>query len=416
MKLEILAVTVLLSFVLGVAQAPAQAAEGSAAGSTDDVGNLLTGGKLDLSFRYRYEFVDQESFDEDADASTLRTRLTLQSGEYRDFDFLIEFDDVREVIWDDFNAGAGNTPSRTEYPVVADPKGTELNQGYVDYNGIDDAYLRLGRQRINFDNQRFVGGVGWRQQEQTFDAVLGNWSTEHFQASVVYVDAVRRIFGEKVSAGKDEQDGTYFINAGGDTPFGRLVGYYYHFDSEDRPGFSSGSVGARFTGSQGVNDDLKIRYALEFASQKDVSNNPADISAEYWLIDVGAVFGIYDIGLGWEVLSGDDSSILNEAFQTPLATGHAFNGWADVFLTTPAAGLDDRYLKFKATPGDFLIDARYHDFDAESGSASFGSEIDVQFGYKFNGRFRGDLFFADFSGKSGIDDVTKFWLMATLTL
>jgi hypothetical protein len=33
--------------------------------------------------------------------------------------------------------------------------------------------LTLGRQRINLDDQRFVGSVGWRQNEQTFDAVRG---------------------------------------------------------------------------------------------------------------------------------------------------------------------------------------------------------------------------------------------------
>ena len=80
-------------------------------------------------------------------------------------------------------------------------------------------------------------------------------------------------------------------------------------------------------------------------------------STEYWHLDAGAVVGIYDFGVGWEVLGGDDSTVLNEAFQTPLATLHAFQGWADVFLSTPAAGIDDKYLKFKVTPGDFVIDA-----------------------------------------------------------
>lgn len=416
MKQRVSAASMLLGVVLGMSSAAVIAADSAADGSGDELGRLLSDGKVDLSFRYRYEFVDQENFDEDAHASTVRTRLTLQSGEYRDFDFLLEFDDVREVIWDDFNAGGGNSPNRTEYPVVADPKGTELNQGYVQYRGIDNVGLKLGRQRINLDNQRFIGGVGWRQQEQTFDAFRAEFSNDSIQASYSYIDTVRRIFGEDVSAGKDKQDNTHLLNVGGDTPFGKLVGYYYHYDSEDRATVSSGTLGARFTGSRPVNDRWKVRYEAEFASQRDVGNNPADYTAEYWHLDVGAMVDIYDFGLGWEVLSGDDSSSLNEAFQTPLATLHAFNGWADVFLSTPAAGLDDKYLKFKATPGDFLIDARLHDFDAESGSDSYGSEIDLQVGYKFNKRFRGDLFFADFSGKGSYPDVTKFWLMATFAL
>ena len=41
--------------------------------------------------------------------------------------------------------------------------------------------------------------------------------------------------------------------------------------------------------------------------------------------------------------------------QTPLATLHAFNGWADMFLTTPANGLQDLYFRASYTlPMDFI--------------------------------------------------------------
>ena len=41
--------------------------------------------------------------------------------------------------------------------MVADPKGTRLNQGFVHYGGLDDWGFKVGRQRINQDNQRFDG-------------------------------------------------------------------------------------------------------------------------------------------------------------------------------------------------------------------------------------------------------------------
>ena len=74
---------------------------------SDSLDNLIDGGEVALSFRYRFEHVDDDAFSEDADASTVRSRLSLQSGEYRDFDFFVEVEDVHEVIWDDFNAGQG---------------------------------------------------------------------------------------------------------------------------------------------------------------------------------------------------------------------------------------------------------------------------------------------------------------------
>ena len=123
-----------------------------------------------LAARYRYEFVDQENISDEANAHTLRTRLGFQSGSFRGFDFNIEVNDVRHLS-NDFNAGGGTTPDRSgEYPVVADPKGTRLNQGYINYAGLEDWGFKVGRQRINLDNQRFVGAVGWRQTEQVFDA------------------------------------------------------------------------------------------------------------------------------------------------------------------------------------------------------------------------------------------------------
>ena len=64
-----------------------------------------------------------------------------------------------------------NTVNRkTQYPVVADPEATEVNQAYLIYGGIPDTRLQAGRRAIKLDNQRFVGNVGFRQNEQTFDS------------------------------------------------------------------------------------------------------------------------------------------------------------------------------------------------------------------------------------------------------
>jgi len=55
--------------------------------------------------------------------------------------------------------------------------------------------------------------------------------------------------------------------------------------------------------------------------------------------------------VGYEVLEGNGAI----GFATPLATLHAFNGWADMFLTTPANGLKDLYFRASyALPADFI--------------------------------------------------------------
>ena len=78
-------------------------------------------GEASLSFRYRYEMVDQENFSKDANASSLRTRLNYKTADYNGWQFFIEADNVTEIWGDHYNAAAGNTPDRTQYPVVAVP-------------------------------------------------------------------------------------------------------------------------------------------------------------------------------------------------------------------------------------------------------------------------------------------------------
>jgi hypothetical protein len=95
---------------------------------------------------------------------------------------------------------------------------------------------------------------------------------------------------------------------------------------------------------------------------------------------------------------------------------HIFNGWADKFLSTPAAGLDDRYLKVKATRGRAIAQLRYHEFEAEDGGADFGDELDLRFGYKLSDRLHGDLYYAKYRGNSGFADTEKFWLMLSFKL
>jgi hypothetical protein len=392
-------------------------ASSMAAAEESELDSLISDGTVTLDFRYRYEFVDQDGFDRNANASTLRTRLGFQSGVYRGFDFNIEVNDVRHVLSNNFDAGGGTTPDRSGvYPVVPDPKGTRLNQGYLRYRGIEDWSFVLGRQRINLDNQRFVGAVGWRQTEQVYDAAQVAWSNDLVSVSYTYVQWVRRIFGDSSAAGKDRQDGTMLLNAAVDTPFGKLVGYYYGIDSRDTPTFSTDTLGIRLSGKQALGSDWSVRYEGEYATQRDAADNPADFRADYFHIEAAALVGMLDFGAGWELLGGDAGTPVNEAFRTPLATLHAFNGWADQFLTTPAAGLSDLYAKFSARPGDVIVQARYHRFEADDGGQRYGDELDLQVGYKFTNRFRGDLYFADFDGRDGFVDVTKFWVQLLFKL
>jgi hypothetical protein len=120
--------------------------------------------------------------------------------------------------------------------------------------------------------------------------------------------------------------------------------------------------------------------------------------------------------LGYEVLGSDNG---NYGFLTPLATLHAFNGWADQFLLTPDEGLQDLYIAVggKLVGGKWLI--VYHDFSADKPSPTvddLGSEIDLRYVYPFKKRYKVGIKYAAYSaGDVGAGKVNtdKLWVWMT---
>ncbi|WP_250656663.1 alginate export family protein [Alkalimarinus coralli] len=350
----------------------------------------MTGGDASLSFRYRYEFVDQDGFNKDANSSTLKTRLNYKTKQYQNATAFVEFDNNTEVY-------SGYSFRDAGKPVVADPKYTEVNQAYVDYAAPADTLVRFGRQRINLDNQRFVGGVGWRQNEQTYDAfTLVNTSLPDTTVVLTNITNVNNILGQNIN-GENHQ----VLNINNKSlPFGSISAYAYMLDE------ISDTYGARFAGKTDL-DDLSLLYTLEYATQE--TDNAASNDADYYVAEFGAAVAGVTAKVGYEVLGSDDG---NYGFQTPLGTKHKFNGWADKFLGTPADGLEDLYLSVSTKLAGPKIAIIYHTFDANEGSTDYGDEIDLAISQDFAKRYNVLLKGAAYSqGDAGTPaDTTKVWL------
>lgn len=95
---------------------------------------------------------------------------------------------------------------------------------------------------------------------------------------------------------------------------------------------------------------------------------------------------------------------------TPLATLHKFQGFADLFLNTPATGIEDLYLTVTGMAAGFNLTATWHDFSADSGSADYGTELDLVAGYKFNDTVNAELKYGSFSSDGFAVDTDKLWL------
>jgi len=382
----------------------------------EDLAGMVSKGELNFDFRYRYEFVEQDGFDENAGASTLRSRLSFTSAPLHGVSFMTEFDNVSSIGSENYNSTVNG---HTEYPVVADPTGTDINQAYLKYTSNNAAGI-YGRQRILHSNQRFVGGVAWRQNEQTYDGLRAYWKQpDAFNLDYSYVYNVNRIFGPDDGANPADLHGDNHFLYGAWNPAKQhtIAGYAYLLDFDTQSGYptsknadnSSNTYGIEYNGDLNV---LQVHAAL--ATQADAGNSTLNYDANYYVIDVKGKVAMLTLGAGYEVLGAGDGV----GFKTPLATLYKFQGWADKFLSTPGDGVKDAYVSIAGVAGPIKLQAIYHDFSAEEGSASFGREIDLSAGWAINKRFTTELKFAGFSSdnKARFDDTTKAWLTLQLKI
>ncbi|GIU16164.1 alginate export family protein [Shewanella sp. MBTL60-007] len=352
-----------------------------------------------VQFRLRYEDVDVANVDQQ-NQTTLRTRLNYQTGDLYNLFAVAEVDDVR---------------STDNEPLIGDYKYTQINQGYIGYKGPAETLAKLGRQRILLDNQRFVGGVGFRQNEQTYDAVsVKNTAIEGLTAYYAYVANVNRIFPE--GSGKEEHENeTNLVNLNYKAlDFAKISGYAYLIDNIDVPSFSNDTYGIRATGDIKL-DALKLSYEAEYAQQSEGSDNPVSYSASYYKLGAGVNFDFIGAKVGYEVLGSDDGKA---GFITPLATLHAFNGWTDKFLFGGKGnwenGLVDTHFVVTAKLAGLKLLAKYHKFDSDYGDIDMGKEWGVAATYPFAKYYSVGVKYASFSGADAgygfSNDTDKLWL------
>ncbi len=357
-----------------------------------------------VELRYRYEHVDDSALTQEADANTLRLRLGYRWVFAPGWQLYADGERIQPLGAQHFNSTANG---HTQYPVVADPASTEVNQAYAAYTG-DRLGTTLGRQRLLIDNQRFFGNSGWRQNEQTFDALslryafAGGPTLRYW-----YLDRVLRVNGyDNPDPLLREWDlRGHLLQASQSLPLGALTGYAYLVENRTIATLSSQTYGARWTGTHAF-DSVSLAWTFEYARQRDWRNNPDAQHADYSLIEPALTWRGVTFKAGRERLGGNG----RYGFAAPYGTLHAFNGWADRFLTTPKDGLDDRYLgaggKFGA---GHTWAAVWHDFDADHGGNHFGSEADLSLGRAFGPHVTASLTYADYRAHGFGSSLRKLW-------
>jgi hypothetical protein len=367
------------------------------------VTEFIKDGDVIAQLRVRNETVQQDNAVDDATALTARARLGYETADMSGFKVLVEYDHVIALV-EDYNSTTDFGSDDKTKSVVADPATGDINRAQVSYK-TDDFAAVVGRQRIILDNARFVGNVGWRQNEQTYDAALVSYTgVENLTAAYAYINQVNDIFYN------DTAVNSHALNVGYKTPVGKVTGYSYLIEIDDSEA-TNDTFGLRFKGKTPL-DALDVLYTAEFATQTQNSgaDGAKDEDATYSLIEGGIKVSGITLVAGNELLAGDGTT----AFSTPLATKHAFNGWSDQFLGTPAKGLSDTYAKVVTKVAGVKLLAMYHDFSSDKDGDDLGSEINLLAAKKFDKNFSAGIKFAQYSAtdESGKVDTDKLWVFA----
>lgn len=393
---------------------------------SDEIADAFKQGTVSTNFRLRYEEVEQDGLTNDQeDALTLRSRITYTTAPIQGLSGTVEVDDITALMDIDYRT-APNDTNNAGSPVIADPEGTEVNQVYLDYTLRADNAFRWGRQRVVLDNERFIGPVGFRLNEQTFDGlVYTNKSVPKTTLTLGYLGNVNRIFGEGNAVGDVEMK-TKIVNANyAGLPFGVVSAYAYQLENDDSNTafdlWSTNTYGVRFAGAIGAAN--KLTYTAEYAKQSDTADNTKSYDADYNLLEAGFSRGIFSAGLGYEKLGADGS---DGFFITPLATLHKFQGWADKFLGSGgigniSTGIIDQYATAGVLVQGVKIVATYHQYKPDEESTAIedlGDEVGVFVSQDaILGSYMWELKYADYSagdttttGDTVFSDTKKIWL------
>ena len=328
-----------------------------------------------IDIRARYEFGDVDGVDT-SHAFTFRERLGLKTMAWNGFSALVEGEFSQAAI-DDYNGGAPLAdPAVLGNTVISDPETTE----------------------------------------QTYDAIsLSNKCIDGLTLNYSYINQVNRIFGSEAGGTLENLPGDLnLLNASYTGIAGvTLGGYAYNMNFDDTPGLENNTFGLSAKG-----DAFGLALYGELAWQ-DGAGAIAEDEAFYGHFTATKAFGKQSVTVGIESLG--------EGFKTPLATVHAFNGFADAFIggriNGNHNGLANPYISH-TIPIFWGVKwtNTLHAMGDNEISTGYGWEIDSVLAKKFNDNFLAIAKSAHFesegdaiSGASGLPTTTRFSLEMNYT-
>lgn len=349
--------------------------------------------QLDAEIRPQYEFRNgyKTLFPDQTDYASFvsqRTRL-ISSYSTNKMKVFVSIQNIR--VW-------GNVPHLN----VNDKNGFVLHEGYGEIKFKPNLLLRLGRQELVYDDQRFLGNVDWAVQGRSHELALLKFSKGDFKLD----------FGAAMNQDADSLTGRTYIQQGNyknmqllwmnkswkniSASLLFLNNGLQHIDHVD---FSKNEVRYSQTAGSHIKykkNKFKLNSNIYYQFGNDLNKN--QISA--YLIGLEGVYSKtekLEFTLGGELQSGNDEGGVknkkNTAFSPLYGTNHKFNGYMDYFYVgnhMNSVGLLDLYFKAKTKINDkSIVSFDLHQFNAPAelkgnDFEALGTEIDILYSYEFD--------------------------------
>lgn len=371
----------------------------------------LSGALLDgrpfAEIRPRIEVFDPDNGKATALAGTIRTVLGYSTAPLYGLSASAEMLAVIPMITSYYSQANG----KTGFAQINDPTGINFGQGYLRYKSAWGLDVKAGRQVIALDDQRFFGKSDFRQSYQSIDSVLvkagpvegvsliGGWGWA-VKNSLNNDAPARVIIAQGSYAPRDaiaadgfayyyaNQSEMFYTDPAGTKPIGFATCGIKPTKGKPYLACNNQIAGGRLHGKFPIGA-ASLSYKLTYAHQSPYAGGSPLIDADLWQAAAELTWRKAIFTAQYLVMGSNPSGTYG--FQTALSTRHNFNGWAEVFNTTPNDGLRtfDASVSLPWGRNTFLV--RGFDFSSDARNVHDGNEIDLSWSYKFTPHITGAL-------------------------
>lgn len=293
----------------------------------------------------------------------------------------------------------------TDQVYKSDPTLQNVFEAWAKY-AFDERYsLKVGRQALVYDNERFMGGLDWAQQGRSHDALF--FSKKHADRNCDLNLAFAYNQRIPFEPGKLEGNDYFGVNNYKTMIFGHwnrtfdkgAISVLFHNDGRQIQADTSQAFRQTYAVLGNYNlGDVKLDGELYYQGGKD--GNDLEVSALMFAVHGTYETDITPLTLGFEYLSGTArSEDKNKSFNPLYGTNHKFYGFMDYFYVGNGhgqstggrtSGLIDVHLKTKFKLGQKSnLGANLHYFaspvkifegfgiNGDTYGATLGTEIDL---------------------------------------